>query len=86
MINLHKVYPSVSAYIEDFQLYVNELNDALVKISDYKLKPNAEGAFDYEGAFWDMVVIADSALYPEEYSRKDKEDGTKELDETSKDS
>ena len=40
---------------------------------------------DYEGAYWDMVLEADSALYPEEYSRKDKEDG-KELDETSKDS
>jgi len=83
MINMHKVYPSVSSYIEDFQLYVNELNDALTKISNYALKPNAEGALDYEGAFYDIVLIADSALYPNKYDGKDEEDG---MGKTNKDS
>ena len=66
---------------EELEKIASRFYDALDKISS---KSAIDG--DYEGAYWDMILEADAALYPDEYSRKDKEDGTKELDETSKDS
>ena len=66
---------------EQLEEIASRFYDALDKISCTAVQHG-----DYEGAYWDIVLEADSALYPDEYSRKENEDGTKELDETSKDS
>ena len=47
---------------------------ALEKISSYPLQLDDDEKEDYEGAYWDIVLEADSALYPDEYSRKDGRD------------
>jgi len=54
---------------EELEVIASRFYDALDKIS---CKPAKDG--DYEGAYWDIVLEADAALYPDEYSRKDKED------------
>lgn len=66
---------------EELEVIASRFYDALYKIS---CKPAIDK--DYESAYWDIVLEADAALYPDEYERKDDEDGRKELDETSKDS
>ena len=54
---------------EELEVIASRFYDALYKIS---CKPAKDG--DYEGAYWDIVLEADAALYPDEYERKDDED------------
>lgn len=55
---------------EQLEEIASRFYNALEKIS---CKPAIDG--DYEGAYWDIVLEADAALYPDEYSRKGNEDG-----------
>ena len=55
---------------EELEVIASRFYDALDKISR---KPAIDK--DYESAYWDIVLEADAALYPDEYERKDKEDG-----------
>ena len=54
---------------EELEVIASRFYDALEKITSKTAKDG-----DYEGAYWDIVLEADSALYPDEYSRKDDED------------
>jgi len=54
---------------EELEVIASRFYDALDKISCKAAKNK-----DYESAYWDIVLEADAALYPEEYSRKEGRD------------